>query len=253
MSTLDHWIGSLGHGGGLAVALAVALLLGLRHATDPDHLTAVSTLALSERSRGGRRAGTLGLCWGLGHATMLLLIGIPTLLLRPFLPVSVQAAAEMLIGAVIVALALRLLYRWRHGYFHSHAHRHGDHWHVHPHVHPRAEPAHLQPTNHDHRHAEALGRSPLAAFGIGLVHGLGGSAGVTLLLIGAMPGRAAAAAALLVFALATALSMSLLSAGFGTLIASRGVARRLESAVPLLGLCSLAFGVMYALAAVSAA
>ena len=81
MSGLDERIAHLGAGGSILLALAIALLLGLRHATDPDHLTAVSTLALSDDRRGARRAGLLGLAWGLGHATTLALLGLPLVLL----------------------------------------------------------------------------------------------------------------------------------------------------------------------------
>jgi high-affinity nickel permease len=247
VTVVDNWLAGLGRGQGLTIALIVALLLGLRHATDPDHLTAVSTLALSDERRGARRAGILGLCWGLGHATTLVAFGVPALLLRRYLPEPLQHLAEAVIGAVIITLAIRLLVRWRRGYFHSHAHRHGDRWHTHPHVHD-SHRAHS--TDHHHRHQEHLGRSPLTAYGIGLVHGLGGSAAVTLLLIGAIPNHVEATVALVIFALATAVSMCLLSAGFGTLITSRAVTRRLEAAVPLLALFSLAFGVFYAVVAV---
>ena len=248
MTALDNWIAGLGHGAGLTIALITALLLGLRHATDPDHLTAVSTLALSDDRRGARRAGTLGLVWGLGHATTLLIFGVPAILLRSYLPHAVDQAAEGLIAAVIIGLAVRLLLRWRRGYFHSHAHRHGGRWHTHPHAHG-GEHAHA--ADHHHRHEELLGRSPRTAYGIGLIHGMGGTAGVTVLLIAAMPDRSAAAVALGIFALATALSMSGLSAMFGTVLASRAVSQRLEQAVPLLGLFSLAFGVYYAAVAVA--
>jgi high-affinity nickel permease len=250
MSGFDHWIAGLGRGGGIAIALATALLLGLRHATDPDHLTAVSTLALSDERTGGRRAARLGMAWGFGHATTLVLAGVPALLLHRYLPASAQHAAEGLIGVVIVALAVRLLIRWRRGYFHSHPHRHGEHWHTHPHVH---EGPHGAGHAHRHPHGAQLGRSPLAAYAIGLVHGIGGSAGVTLLLIGATPNRAQATVALLVFALASAVSMTTMSAAFGTALARRALARRLESAVPMLGVCSLGFGIAYALVAVGAA
>jgi ABC-type nickel/cobalt efflux system permease component RcnA len=249
MTSVDHGLASLGRGGGVAIALIAALLLGLRHATDPDHLTAVSTLALSEDRRGARRAGALGLSWGLGHATTLVAFGLPALLLRQYLPETLQHLAEALIGAVIIGLAARLLIRWRRGYFHSHSHRHGGRWHAHPHAH-EGTPSHI--VDHDHKHEEKLGRSPLAAYGIGLVHGLGGSAGVTLLLIGAISNQVEATIALFIFALATALSMSALSAGLGAVIASRAMARRLESAVPVLGVLSLTFGVFYALAAIPA-
>ena len=66
------------------MAFVVAILLGLRHATDPDHLTAVSTLFLGESPNGPRRATTLGLAWGLGHAATLFAFGLPVVLFRRF-------------------------------------------------------------------------------------------------------------------------------------------------------------------------
>ncbi|MEA2398871.1 MAG: hypothetical protein QOK25_2427 [Thermoleophilaceae bacterium] len=244
MTSIDQSIASLG-GGGFLMALVVALLLGLRHATDPDHLTAVSTLVMSEGEGGARRAGRLGLAWGTGHALTLFLFGLPVVLFRGSLPQPIQKAAEATIGLVIVALAIRLLVRWRRGYFHAHPHRHGDRWHSHPHAHER-EPAREHPSAHEHAHPESLGRSPLAAFGIGLVHGLGGSAAVGVLLVGAVPGRMHAAIALLLFAIATALSMAVLSSGFGRALGRAAVARRVERLVPALGTLSLAFGTWYA-------
>src|SRR5688500_16860606 len=116
MLGLDEWIAGLGNNG--PMAMAVALLLGLRHATDPDHLTAVSTLILSDARDGVRRAGALGLAWGLGHATTLVAFGLPVVLFRQYLPEGLLQGAEVAIGLVIVLLALRLLARWTQGYFH---------------------------------------------------------------------------------------------------------------------------------------
>jgi high-affinity nickel-transport protein len=87
----------------------VAVLLGIRHATDPDHLTAVSTVVLSGGPEGGRRAGVLGLAWGVGHATTLLAFGIPLLLFARRLPASMLQGAEVAIGLIIIFLAGRLL------------------------------------------------------------------------------------------------------------------------------------------------
>ncbi len=197
--------------GGIALALLVAVLLGLRHATDPDHLTAVTTLVLGDEEQGSRRAGRLGLAWGLGHAVTLLALGLPVVLLHGEIPDGVHRVAEAAVGVLVAALALRLLVRWRRGYFHVHVHRHGDVVHAHPHVHERP---HVEEHRHDHE--ERLGRSPLAAFGIGLVHGVGGSAGVGILLVGAIATGPAAAAALVLFAGAAALSMALISATLGS-------------------------------------
>lgn len=253
MLGLDDRIAGLASGGSLAVVLLLALLLGLRHATDPDHLTAVSTLVMTDRLKGTRRAGTLGLAWGLGHAATLIGLGVPAVLLRRTLPAGIERAAEALVGAVIIALAARLLLRWRRGYLHAHPHRHGERWHAHPHAHeeaPPAAPAH--PQRHEHRHAEALGRTPLAAFGVGLLHGAGGSAAVSLLVVAAVPGRTQALVALVLFALGTAASMAALSAGFGRLLGRLPDRPRLVTITPAFGTAGVLFGTWYVLGALQA-
>ena len=226
------------------MALAVAVLLGLRHATDPDHLTAVSTLVLGDRNQGTRRAGALGLAWGLGHAATLFAFGLPVILVGRYLPDAIIGAAEMAIGVVIFALAARLLLRWRRGTFHSHSH-------AHPHVHELAGHEH-HAEHHGHAHAESLGRSPLAAFGIGLLHGAGGSAAVGVLLVGVVSGRGEGVLALLLFAGATALSMALVSTAFGYALVHSSAPRRLERFVPAIGLAGMVFGTWYTVAALHA-
>src|SRR5215208_398103 len=102
------------------MALLVALLLGLRHATDPDHLTAVSTLLLADTRHAAKRAMALGLAWGVGHAATLFAFGFPVVLLRRHLPQPIQRGAELIIGVLIALLAVRLLVRWGRGFFHVH-------------------------------------------------------------------------------------------------------------------------------------
>lgn len=244
---LGNWFG-----GGPGLALAIALLLGLRHATDPDHLTAVSTLVLSDQRATGR-AGLLGLFWGLGHATTLFLFGLPLVLFQGALPDGIHRAAEAAIGVLIAVLAVRLLLRWRRGVFHVHAHAHDGLWHVHHHAHEMSHAPMLQGSGeelgHTHPHAEGLGRSPLASYGIGLVHGVGGSAGTGVLMAAALPGRVEATIVLSVFALGTAISMAVLSAVFGYALARESVVRRLTMFVPPAGVLGVVFGVWYTLAA----
>jgi ABC-type nickel/cobalt efflux system permease component RcnA len=244
---VDELIARLAGNGVLGVV--VAILLGLRHATDPDHLTAVSTLVLSDDRGGARRAGTLGLAWGLGHATTLFAFGLPVVFFQRYLPESVQRAAEVLIGLIIAGLAIRLLVRWHRGYFHAHAHTHGGVQHTHPHVHEERRDTHPH-GGHTHAHAEGLGRTPLTAYGIGLIHGTGGSAMLGVLLVGAATTRAQGVLALLCFAGATAASMSLVSAGFGYALARSPVSRHLARLVPALGVASLLFGFWYTLDAI---
>ena len=92
-------------------------------------------------------------------------------------------------------------------------------------------------------------RTPLGALGIGLVHGMGGSAGVGVLLLAAIPSTPVAVASLLVLAVFTAVSMTALTTGFGFTLGSRPVAAGVNAVAPALGALSLAFGVWYAAAA----
>ena len=233
MFGLDDQIAAFSNGGSVWIVLAVAVLLGLRHATDPDHLAAVSTLVAGGRNRAARRAGELGLAWGLGHALTLFLFGLPILLLDSYLPERVQQGAETAIALVIVYLAMRLLVRWRRGEFHAHAHRHGGEEHFHAH------------RTHEHRHA----RSGLGAFGIGLVHGMGGSAGVGILLVASIESTSLAIVSLALLAIFTAVSMTVLSGGFGRTLVTRPVTASFATVAPVLGTMSLAFGVWYATSA----
>ncbi len=82
---LDSWLTGYFDGAPLLVALGLAFVLGLRHASDPDHLVAVTSLVAAD---GGdtRAAGRLGAWWGLGHATVLIVIGVPLIVFRSALP-----------------------------------------------------------------------------------------------------------------------------------------------------------------------
>jgi high-affinity nickel permease len=224
MLGLDDRIAAFSHGGSLWIILAVAVLLGLRHATDPDHLAAVTTLVAGIKDRAGRRAGELGLAWGLGHATTLFAFGLPILLMNSYLPERVQQGAETAIGFLIVYLAARLLLRWYHGElrFHTHPEAHGT-------------------------------RTRTGAFVIGLVHGMGGSAGVGVLLLASVESRAVAVVSLLLLAVFTAVSMTVLSSGFGSILVARPVRAAFAGLAPALGAVSLVFGLCYAAAAWTAA
>jgi high-affinity nickel permease len=224
---LDEWIAGISDEGSIVVVVLVATLLGLRHATDPDHLAAVSTLVVSGRERATRAAARLGAAWGLGHALTLIAFGLPILLAERYLPELVQRGAETTVAALIAFLAIRLLIRWRHGAFAT---------------------THLG----DHEHVHRV-RSPAGAFGIGLVHGMGGSAGVGVLLLAAIPSRNVALVALVVLAVFTAVSMTIVTTGFGAALSARRVSGAVATAAPALALSSLAFGLWYAAAAWSLA
>ncbi len=221
MFGLDDWIASLSNGTTLWLTVAVAILLGLRHATDPDHLAAVTTLIAGGRGHAARAATRLGAAWGLGHATTLFGFGLPIILYDAYLPGPAQAAAETAVGILIVALALWVLLRWHHG--------------------------------HTHGEAPRRARSAWQAYGIGLLHGMGGSAGVGVLLLATIHDRVEAVAALGLFATCTAASMAVVTAGWGVTLRSRPVQRSFDRLVPILGLLSLTFGAWYSLGALSLA
>src|SRR3954453_8433685 len=147
MFGLDDHIAALGAGEVFGVVALIAILLGLRHATDPDHLAAVTTLVASDEPD-PLRAGRLGFTWGLGHATSLFVFGVPIVLFKSYLPEAVQTSAEVAVGGVILPPALPGLVQWRRGAFG-------------PNRHPHGTPA----------------RTPLQAYAIGLGHGRGGAAG----------------------------------------------------------------------------
>lgn len=230
--------------GGTASGILLALLLGLRHATDPDHLAAVATLAADPKGGGARAAARLGFAWGLGHAATCFGLGVVVVWLGSALPAAARQAAELTVGLMIVALAVRLLRRWMRGELHSHVHRHDDVEHSHPHLHEPVPTAH-HADGHRHRHAEGLGRSPLEAFGIGLVHGVGGSALAAALLVAAAGNAAQAVALLAAFTLGTVVAMAGISGALGFAFDRAPRALALERAVPVLGLATLAFGAWY--------
>src|SRR5437868_3562218 len=106
MFGLDTWIAHFSDGATLALVVVVAVVLGFRHATDPDHLAAVTTLIATGRDRASRTAARLGLAWGFGHATSLFAFGLPIVVFKAYLPEPVQAAAETSVGVMIALLAL---------------------------------------------------------------------------------------------------------------------------------------------------
>jgi High-affinity nickel-transport protein len=206
---LDAWLTALLDGAPFLAAVAIAFVLGLRHASDPDHLVAVASLVAAEDGN-ARAAVRLGAHWGLGHAATLLLIGLPLIALGSELPAGVVTTAETAVGVMILALAARLSWRWlRNDY--------GDRV-----------------------------RSPHGAFAIGLLHGLAGSGAVVLLLIATLPTQLAAAAALAAFAPMSIVSMAGLTGAFAWVLTRPAVQPAYRAVlVPALGGFGLLFGLWY--------
>jgi high-affinity nickel permease len=234
---IDAWLEGLFAGAPLVVALLIALVLGLRHASDPDHLVAVTSLVAVD---GGdvRGAARLGAWWGAGHAAALLVIGIPLILFKSEMPGWIEHWAETAVGVVILLLALRIVVKWARGDFRAgrHPHRFASGPESHRHLHHRHEA--------EHRHRNV--RTPRQALAIGVLHGLAGTGAVALLLIAALPGKIEAAAALAVFAPMSAVSMALCTTAFAWLL-TRPLIDPLYRTVliPAFGLFGLLFGAWY--------
>lgn len=226
MEHLDHLLTDLAQGATFPVILLIALLLGLRHASDPDHLAAVAPLATGDPAD-RRRAVGLGLAWGAGHATMLAVVGIPLILFRAEVPEGLGGLLERAVGVMIVVLAVLALVRWA-------AER-------------RADAADAGGPGATTGAARGGIRRLRTAYGVGVVHGLAGTGAVALLLLSLLPARGEALVALLVFAPATMLSMALVTAGWTWVLARPRLARLHRVAiVPAVSVAALVFGVGYA-------
>lgn len=232
---LEGLLSSSLDGAPLPAVLAVAALLGLRHALDPDHLVAVTSL-VATRGRDVRVGMRLGAWWGVGHALTLVLLGIPMIFLQRVLPVWLEIAAEKAIGVVIVLLGVRLIWSWRRG-------RTRVTQHAHPPAPPHRHAHHLD----DGRHHPHDGRAARQALGIGALHGVAGTGAVVLLLLAALPDRSVTVLALALFAVTSVLSMVLCTGCFAWLLTRPRLERTANRVlVPTLGVVAILFGVMYA-------
>src|SRR2546422_4006113 len=153
----------------LAIA-GVGLLLGFRHAFEPDHLAAVSTLA----TRQGRLldACRLGLAWAAGHTVSVGLVVAVIMLFGLHLPDRLWPAADFLVALLLIGLGGSVIVRYARGRWHLHVHAHEDGPHLHLH-------SHAQGAEHAHAHPRGDARRSL---GFGLLHGLAGSAAILVLL-----------------------------------------------------------------------
>jgi ABC-type nickel/cobalt efflux system permease component RcnA len=161
----------------LVAIVAVGGLLGVRHAFEPDHLAAVSTLATRPAARLWS-AARLGLVWGLGHTATVGVVALLIIALGVQLPARLWPAAELLVAGLLVLLGTIVIWRYVRGRWHIHTHAHtaaSPHFHLHSHA---AEPS------HGHSHAGADARRSL---GFGVAHGLAGSGAIAALLVAAVP------------------------------------------------------------------
>lgn len=218
--------------------MLLGLLVGLRHAFEPDHLTAISTLVTE--AGGARRGAMLGAIWGVGHTISLVIVGVVLLLAGAVLPASVTAGFEGLVAVMLIGLGVRAIVRalreGERGPTTTHAHRGVAHTHAGP--------------PHVHVGARTLAWRPLA---IGVVHGLAGSGALTALVFARLPGTAARLTYITIFGVGSIAGMMIASGVAGATIhalAGRPHARRRLGLVT--GALSVVVGVAWSIPTVGA-
>jgi high-affinity nickel-transport protein len=200
----------------LVSIILVGFFLGVRHAADPDHVTAVAAI-VSREPRFGASA-RVGLIWGLGHSLTIFLVGSAIILFKIVIPPRLELSMEFAVAVMLIVLGLSNLtglVSWLREWVmptgrrvHSHPHTHEGIIHTHVHVHA-TEPHEVKSV-----HAVAASSKPgsvLRSFVTGVVHGLAGSAAIALLVLGAIQETAWAIAYLVVFGFGTIIGMVLIT------------------------------------------
>ena len=250
----------------LAIAL-LGLLLGMRHATDPDHVIAVTTILSRERRL--VVVARVGVVWGLGHTLTVLLVGAAIIVFKIAIPARLGLAMEFAVAVVLIMLGVgaaaslirKAATRMRASssedeglVVHAHAHAHGDAVHLHPHVHVGPHENTDDAMHHDHRIPAdrlpplAARRPLLRSFAVGLVHGLAGSAAIALLVLSAIPQPLWATLYLAIFCAGTIVGMGLITTAIATpfMVASRRASWIHQGLVTGSGLLSFGFGLFLA-------
>ena len=188
--------------GTLIGLLGLGLILGLRHALDPDHIAAVSTIV--SESRSVRRSSLIGTCWGLGHTMSLLVAGVLVIALKIQISDRLALWMEFAVALMLILLGLKAVLKPLRGWrIHVHQHAHGGSSHSHAHLHrPSEEHA------HQHRHLIRSGARP---FLVGMVHGMAGSAALMILVLATIPSALAGLIYIAVFGLGSVGGMLIMS------------------------------------------
>jgi ABC-type nickel/cobalt efflux system permease component RcnA len=230
---------------GVVALLGLGMLFGVKHATEVDHIVAVSTIVSQHRSV--MRSAWVGAMWGAGHTLALLITGIVVLSLRVAIPESVSNWLEFSVALMIIALGASALWRvLRKGSeIHLHKHEHDGLSHVHVHFHDKAT-KHVERSTAKHSHAVgSVGLKPLL---IGTMHGLAGSGALTLLVLTQIKSAWVGLAYLGVFGLGSVVGMLVMSGliGLPFALTSRNLTNfhhRLQAVAAVLSIC---FGIWYA-------
>jgi ABC-type nickel/cobalt efflux system permease component RcnA len=232
---------------GISAVLGLGLVLGLKHATEADHVVAVSTI-VSEH-RGVWRSVLIGGLWGAGHTVSLLIVGVGLLVFRLPMPPAVASGLEFCVALMIITLGVLTVLRVlrRRADFHIHRHTHDGQSHIHIHFHEEGT-EHAAATPVPTTHSHTISRIGLKPVFVGAVHGLAGSAGLTLLVLTEIKSVGVGLLYLTVFGLGSTLGMLVMSGLIGVpFVLSKGRFSKINYALQTVaGGLSITFGLWYA-------
>jgi high-affinity nickel-transport protein len=242
--------------------LALGFFLGMRHATDPDHVIAVTTIVARERQIS--KSAWVGAFWGIGHTITIFAVGAAIILFDIVIPPRIGLSMDLAVGVMLVLLGVINIAAFFRGLpgapagemplpantelVHSHAHSHGEYVHTHPHTHEAGEHTHSPNQNPVAWLDRVLFRfklyQPLRPLIIGVVHGLAGSAAVALLVLTTIRDPRWAIAYLLIFGVGTIAGMMVITMSIAsTFHLARGRQKFLQGLAAASGVLSLAFGI----------
>ncbi len=203
--------------------LVLGFFLGMRHATDSDHVVAVTTIVSRQRHIGG--AALTGVFWGIGHSITLLVVGGTVVLFGLVIPQRLGMGLEFCVALMLILLGWLNLRAFRRSVataasadqpVHEHIHQHGDYVHRHPHQHGPEQHGHSEKDTPTARLDRQFGRSHfyrmVRPMIVGIVHGLAGSAAVALLVLPIIRNPIWAMVYLLIFGVGTIAGMMLITA-----------------------------------------
>ncbi len=220
----------------LLSVLGLGLILGIKHAIEPDHVIAVSTIA--SQSKKLWQASLAGVFWGIGHTVTLFIVGVIVILMKGEIPEKWAMSLEFLVGIMLVFLGFKTIISFKN--IHVHTHQHDREVDEHKHVH-----SHQNGGKHGHPHQHKK-TTYLGSMFIGLVHGLAGSGAMILLTMSTVKSVGEAAIYIIVFGAGTVIGMLF----FTTIIGIPFVLSKKRTSISgtlgiLTGVISTIFGVYY--------
>ena len=214
--------------------LALGFILGIKHAIEPDHVIAVSTIA--SQSKKLWHASLAGVFWGIGHTVTLFIVGIILILMKGEIPEKWAMSLEFLVGIMLVYLGVKTILSFKNIHVHRHEHDGDDHKHVH---------SHTNSGEHEHKH-QHKNATYLKSMFIGLVHGLAGSGAMVLLTMSTVKSVGEAAIYILIFGAGTVIGMLFFTTIIGIPFVLSKKRRTISGTLGITtGVISTIFGIYY--------